>query len=45
MRIHRDESPARRIHGHGSDEDFEALQEEGIDVMKIVVVKADEDFH
>jgi hypothetical protein len=44
-RIHREGAPSRRIHGSSSDEEFEALQEEGIDVMKLVIFNADENSH
>lgn len=44
-RIHYEEAPARTIHGHASDEDFEELQDEGIDVMKLVVFRNQDDLN
>lgn len=40
-RIHYAEAPARTIRGQASDEDFQALQEEGIDVFRLPDVGKD----
>jgi hypothetical protein len=44
-KIHYDETPARKIHGQASDDDFEELKDEGIDVMKLVVFKNQDDLN
>jgi hypothetical protein len=37
-KIHYLEAPARAIRGQASDEDYEALRDEGIDVVRLPVV-------
>ena len=37
-KIHYLEAPARAIHGQASDEDYEALRDEGIDVVRLPVI-------
>jgi hypothetical protein len=44
-RIHYEEIPARTIHGQASDEDFEELKDEGIDVMKLLVFRNQDDLN
>lgn len=44
-KIHYEEAPARTIHGKASDEDFEELKDEGIDVMKLVVFRNQDDLN
>ena len=44
-KIHYDEVPARTIHGQASDEDFEELQSEGIDVTRLLIFKKREELN
>lgn len=44
-KIHYHEAPSRSIRGQASDEDFEELKEEGIDVIKLLVFRDQEDLN
>jgi hypothetical protein len=41
-RMHYEEAPARSIRGQTSPEEFVALQDEGIDVLRVPVVSKDD---
>ena len=41
-KIHYHEAPARAIRGHASDDDCSALKEEGIDILRLPIIKPED---